>query len=174
MPCCQFHLTWHIKPAAHGRAMLAWACPELAQARTTLAAFHVRCSRQVKDTHRFRVLRSASIEHCYFNAPHQPLSSSSGSAHWMSKPDPSQVLPLKKRSLRKRLLEESSDEELPIIEVFTVETPKPQRVPITESKIRGTAEPRKPRIGSEYQAVLPPLRAPENPLPEQKKPDSPQ
>ena len=153
--------------------MLAWACPEPAQARTTLAAFHVRCSRQVKDTHRFRFLRSASIERCYLNAP-QPLSSSSGSALWMSKPDLSQVLPLKKRSLRKRLLEESSDEELPIIEVFTTETPKPQRVPITESKIRGTAEPRKPRIGSEYQAVLPPLRAPEKPLPEQERPDNPQ
>lgn len=154
--------------------MLAWACPEPAQARTTLAAFHVSCSRQIKDTHRFHVLRAASIERCYLNAPHQQGSCSLASAPWMSKPDPSQVLPLKKRSLRKRLLEEFSDEEVPIIEVFTTETPKPQRVPITESKIRGTAEPRKPRIGSDYQAVLPPLRAPEKPLPKQKRPDSPQ
>ena len=78
----------------------------------------------------------------------------------MSQLDQSQALPPKKRGLRKRILEESSDEDVPIVEIFVKDTPKPQRVPITESKIRGTAEPRKPRIGSEYQAVLPPLREP--------------
>jgi len=76
----------------------------------------------------------------------------------MSQPDPSQTLPLKKRGLRKRILEESSDEEVPIVEIFTKDTPKPQRVAIKDSKIRSVAEPRKPRIGSDYQAVLPSLR----------------
>lgn len=76
----------------------------------------------------------------------------------MSQPDPSQTLPLKKRGLRKRILEESSDEEVPIVEIFTKDTPKPQRVAIKDSKIHSVAEPRKPRIGSNYQAVLPSLR----------------
>ena len=75
----------------------------------------------------------------------------------MSHPDRIQGLPPKKNFFRKRLLEVSSDEEEPIVEIFTKETPKPQRVSITESKIRGLAEPRKPRIGSQYQAVLPTL-----------------
>ena len=75
----------------------------------------------------------------------------------MSQPDPTQGLPPKKNFLRKRLLEVSSDDEEPVVEIFTKETPKPQRVSITESKIRGLAEPRKPRIGSQYQAVLPTL-----------------
>ena len=88
---------------------------------------------------------------------------------WMSKPDHSQALPPKKRGLGKRTLEESSDEEVPIVEIFTKDTPKPQRVPITESKIRGLAEPRKPRIGSEYQAVLPTLRDPPRAPAEQQK-----
>ena len=85
----------------------------------------------------------------------------------MSQPDQLQALPLKKRGLRKRVLEESSDEEVPIVEIFIKDTPKPQRVPITESKIRGTAEPRKPRIGSEYQAVLPSFTGPPKSLAEQ-------
>lgn len=75
----------------------------------------------------------------------------------MSQPDQIQSLPPKKNFLRKRLLEASSDDEEPVVEIFTKETPKPQRVSITESKIRGLAEPRKPRIGSQYQAVLPTL-----------------
>ena len=88
---------------------------------------------------------------------------------WMSQLDQSQALPPKKRGLRKRVLEESSDEEVPIVEIFIKDTPKPQRVPITESKIRGSAEPRRPRIGSEYQAVLPSLRELPKPPAQQQK-----
>lgn len=87
----------------------------------------------------------------------------------MSQPGPSQRLPPKKSFLKKRMLEESSDEDVPIVEVFTKDTPKPKRIPFSESKIRGIAEPRKPRIGSAYQAVLPALRATAKPLEGQQK-----
>ena len=89
----------------------------------------------------------------------------------MSKPDRVQCLPPKKNFLRKRLLEESSDDEVPVVEIFTKETPKPQRVSITESKIRGLAEPRKPRIGSRYQAELPSLLKPLDLPTKQQKPE---
>ena len=89
----------------------------------------------------------------------------------MSQPDRTQGLPPKKNFLRKRLLEVSSDDEEPIVEIFTKETPKPQRVSITESKIRGLAEPRKPRIGSQYQAELPALSKPLHLPSQQQKPE---
>lgn len=60
------------------------------------------------------------------------------------------------------------------IEVFTEESPVPKTISTTkklhiaESKILGTAPPRKPRIGPNYQAALPAL--PTNKNPEAKQP----
>lgn len=53
--------------------------------------------------------------------------------------------------------------------VFTQESPLPKTITVSkkphiiESKILGTANPRKPRVGPEYQAQLPPLPTPKQP-----------
>ncbi len=71
-----------------------------------------------------------------------------------------------KRGLGKRDFCSSDEEEEEFnrtTEIFTEDTPLPKtvsttkKVHITESKILGTAPPRKPRVGPEYQAKLPAL-----------------
>ena len=71
-----------------------------------------------------------------------------------------------KKGLGKRQYSSSEGEEDDFghnIEIFTEESPVPKticttkKLHITESKILGTALPRKPRIGPDYQANLPAL-----------------
>jgi hypothetical protein len=69
----------------------------------------------------------------------------------------------------KRLLDSDDDDEERNIVIFTKESPLPKTITlskkphITESKILGTAPTRRPRIGPEYQAELPPLPPPKRP-----------
>lgn len=91
-----------------------------------------------------------------------------------------QKIPLKKALQSKKGLgkrqysSEEEEEDYPVpVEVFTEASPLPKTVSgtkklhITESKILGTAFPRKPRIGPEYQADLPDFRRPEQLDPKQ-------
>lgn len=90
-----------------------------------------------------------------------------------------QKVPLKKalqskKGLGKRQYSSEDEEDYPApIEVFTDESPLPttvcgtKKLHITESKILGTAFPRKPRIGPEYQADLPAFNRPNKPAPKQ-------
>ena len=71
-------------------------------------------------------------------------------------------LPVKKRkagSLGAKE-EESALEEAITVKGTEEQPPQQKRVSITTSKILGTAQPHKPRIGPRYQAELPPLLQP--------------
>jgi hypothetical protein len=74
---------------------------------------------------------------------------------------PVQTLPVKKRKPTSFASEEDSPSVVHIDASDQEEyVPAQKRVSITTSKILGTAQPHKPRVGPRYQADLPPLPQP--------------
>lgn len=117
---------------------------------------------------------------CKFVPCHKPLCYRGHEGRSRMSNEIAQKVPLKKALQSKKGLgkrqysSEEEEEEYPVpAEVFTEESPLPKTVSgtkklhITESKILGTALPRKPRIGPEYQAELPAFSRPKSLDPKQ-------